>query len=68
MTTIYTIGHSRQAADRVAELLREREIARLVDVRSQPVSKWAPQFGKAALAQMLGAPNPWFMSLRRRAR
>jgi uncharacterized protein (DUF488 family) len=54
MTTIYTIGHSRHTAERFAALLREQEIVRLVDVRSHPASRWAPQFGKAALAQMLG--------------
>lgn len=53
MTTIYTIGHSRHTAERFAALLREQEIVRLVDVRSHPASRWAPQFGKAALAQML---------------
>jgi uncharacterized protein (DUF488 family) len=55
MTTIFTIGHSRHAAERFAELLRAQEIAVLVDVRSHPASKWAPQFGKAALAQMLAS-------------
>ena len=35
------------------ELLRGHEIALLVDVRSHPVSKWAPQFGRAARARML---------------
>jgi uncharacterized protein (DUF488 family) len=55
MTTIYTIGHSRHSAEHFAELLRAHEIARLVDVRSHPASKWAPQFGKAALSEMLAA-------------
>ena len=53
MTTIYSIGHSRHAADDFVALLRAQEIALLVDVRSHPASKWAPQFGKAALAQTL---------------
>jgi uncharacterized protein (DUF488 family) len=53
MTTIYSIGHSRHAADDFLALLRTPEIALLVDVRSHPASKWAPQFGKAALAQTL---------------
>jgi uncharacterized protein (DUF488 family) len=53
MTTIYSIGHSRHAAEHFVALLREQEIALLVDVRSHPASKWAPQFGKAALAQTL---------------
>ncbi len=55
MTTIYTIGHSRHPAERFVELLRAQEISVLIDVRSHPASKWAPQFGKAALAQMLAA-------------
>jgi hypothetical protein len=54
MTTIYTVGHSRHTAEHFAKLLTEQQIATLVDVRSHPASKWAPQFGKAALAQMLG--------------
>ncbi len=53
MTTMYTVGHSRHSAEHFAALLRAQEIALLVDVRSHPASKWAPQFGKAALAQML---------------
>lgn len=50
---IYTVGHSRHPAEHFAALLRAQEITLLVDVRSHPASKWAPQFGKAALAQML---------------
>ncbi len=53
MTTIYSIGHSRHAAEHFVGILRAQEIALLVDVRSHPASKWAPQFGKAALAQTL---------------
>jgi uncharacterized protein (DUF488 family) len=50
---IYTIGHSRHPLEHFTGLLRSHGIARLVDVRSHPVSKWAPQFGRAALAQTL---------------
>jgi len=53
MTTIYTVGHSRHSAEHFAALLRRHEIALVVDVRSHPRSRWAPHFGKAALAQML---------------
>jgi uncharacterized protein (DUF488 family) len=53
MTTIYTVGHSRHMAEHFAKLLGEQQIATLVDVRSHPASKWAPQFGKAALAELL---------------
>lgn len=50
---IYTIGHSRHPAEHFAGLLSKHEITRLVDVRSHPASKWAPQFAKPALAQSL---------------
>jgi uncharacterized protein (DUF488 family) len=52
-TTIFTIGHSRHPAEHFASLLHANTIARLVDVRSHPVSKWAPHFGKVALSQWL---------------
>lgn len=52
---IYTIGHSRHHSERFVELLSAHRITRLVDVRSHPVSKWAPQFGKAALMQILSS-------------
>src|SRR5262249_3223189 len=51
MTTIYTIGHSRHTAERFVELFRAQQISVVSDVRSHSASKWAPQFGKAALAQ-----------------
>ena len=51
--TIFTIGHSRHTADDFLALLRAHAIERLVDVRSQPRSKWAPHFDEAALARLL---------------
>jgi uncharacterized protein (DUF488 family) len=53
MTPLYSIGHSRHSAEHFIGLLRMRQIARLVDVRSHPVSKWAPQFAKSALQELL---------------
>lgn len=53
MTTIFTLGHSRHTFEHFVSLLRIHAIERLVDVRSQPVSKWAPHFDKASLAQAL---------------
>ena len=51
--TIFTIGHSRHTADHFLALLHAHEIDRLVDVRSQPRSKWAPHFDTDALARLL---------------
>jgi uncharacterized protein (DUF488 family) len=53
VTTIFTMGHSRHAPGHFTWLLHTHKIARLVDVRSHPVSKWAPHFDKGALAQLL---------------
>jgi len=51
--TIYTIGHSDHTADELIALLERHGIARLVDVRSQPYSRWAPQFNRENLARAL---------------
>jgi len=53
--TVYTLGHSRHTAEHFVSLLRAHAIERLVDVRSQPYSKWAPHFDTSALAQLLDA-------------
>jgi uncharacterized protein (DUF488 family) len=68
MTTIYTVGHSRHTAEHFAKLLGDQQIATLVDVRSHPASKWAPRFGKAALAQMLGTKAIEYVFLGRELR
>jgi uncharacterized protein (DUF488 family) len=54
MITLFTIGHSRHTAGQFVALLRAHAIEQLVDVRSQPHSKWAPHFDKADLARCLG--------------
>jgi len=64
-TTIFTIGHSRHADDRFVALLRAAGVTRVVDVRSHPTSKWAPQFGKAALARWLAAAGVDYVFLGR---
>jgi uncharacterized protein (DUF488 family) len=44
--SIFTIGHSNHELDRFLELLRSKHIDVLVDIRSNPYSKFAPQFNK----------------------
>ncbi len=51
--TIATIGHSNLSADEFVALLTARRIATLVDVRSAPYSRWAPQFNRDDLAWTL---------------
>jgi uncharacterized protein (DUF488 family) len=47
--TIYTIGHSNIAIGRFIDLLRSYSIQVLVDTRSQPYSRYAPQFNREFL-------------------
>jgi uncharacterized protein (DUF488 family) len=52
---IYTIGHSNHPLDRFIALIEGAGLNAIADVRSQPVSRWVPQFNRqrleAALAQ-----------------
>lgn len=50
---IYTIGHSNHTMERLIELLRAHAVEVLVDVRSQPYSRYSPHFGKPALEAAL---------------
>lgn len=43
---IYTIGHSNQDVATFMELLKDHTIQVVVDVRSAPYSRYAPQFNK----------------------
>lgn len=54
-TTVHTIGHSNHSIERFIALLRGHGINTLVDVRSRPYSKWAPQFQKSFLSRSLTA-------------
>jgi uncharacterized protein (DUF488 family) len=51
--SVYTIGHSDHTVAAFVDLLRQHEIALVVDVRSQPYSRWAPQFSRETLARDL---------------
>jgi uncharacterized protein (DUF488 family) len=47
--TIYTIGHSHVSIERFLALLALHRIDTLTDVRSQPYSRFAPQFNRQVL-------------------
>ncbi len=51
--TLYTIGHSNISPDKLRRLLVGHGIATLVDVRSQPYSRYSPQFNHDALSRFL---------------
>ena len=53
--TLYTIGHSDHSIPEFIELLRRYGITLVVDVRSQPYSRWMHQFNRELLAHDLQA-------------
>jgi uncharacterized protein (DUF488 family) len=53
--TIFTIGHSNHSEEKFLELLTQHGIEVLVDVRSQPFSRYNPQFNDSNLANSLKA-------------
>lgn len=50
---VYTIGHSNHPFERFAELLERYEIALLVDVRSQPYSRYVRHFNRQELEYLI---------------
>lgn len=54
-TTIYTIGHGRAGFAEVAAVLERYGVATLVDVRSQPFSRHAPEFSRRVLEELAAA-------------
>ncbi|WP_240348009.1 DUF488 domain-containing protein [Longitalea arenae] len=50
---LYTIGHGRRKSDDFLALLKEYGIEYLVDVRSQPFSRFNPQYNQNALKRFL---------------
>jgi len=49
--SVLTIGHSRHPIDELLGILRQHGVEVLVDVRSQPYSRFSPQFSRRALEQ-----------------
>ena len=50
---IYTVGHSDHTTASFVDLLRRHGITLVVDVRSQPYSRWTSQFNRETLARDL---------------
>ena len=50
---LYTVGHSNQTQDEFLHLLRGHNVNCIVDVRSVPASKYAPQFNEDMLRWFL---------------
>jgi uncharacterized protein (DUF488 family) len=50
---IHTIGHSDHTTQAFVDLLCQHDITLVADVRSQPYSRWAPQFNRETLERDL---------------
>jgi uncharacterized protein (DUF488 family) len=50
---VYSIGHSDHEPEAFLALLRRHDITTVVDVRSQPYSRWVSQFNRETLARAL---------------
>jgi uncharacterized protein (DUF488 family) len=61
--SILTIGHSRHPLAHFLDLLGQHRVEVLVDVRSQPVSRFSPHFSKQALARALAAASVRYLFL-----
>ena len=48
---IWTIGHAARDFDAIAAMLIEHGVQTIIDVRSEPYSKWAPDFTKVTLEE-----------------
>lgn len=53
MQTIYTIGHSNHSLDVFWGLISKHKINLIVDIRSVPMSHYAPQFDQGHLSEFL---------------
>jgi uncharacterized protein (DUF488 family) len=60
---VWTVGHSNHATEKLLALLADERIAFVVDVRSYPYSRVAPQHGREALAALLAAHEIGYLYL-----
>ena len=65
MGTVYTIGHSSHSVELFTELLTKHTIQVLVDVRSAPYSRYAPQFDHDVLPRSLNPAGIKYLFLGR---
>ncbi|MHB8273123.1 DUF488 domain-containing protein [Bradyrhizobium sp.] len=61
--TVYTIGHSNGTTERLLGLLAQHGITAVADVRSQPYSRFNPQFNREELAGALKAAGIGYVFL-----
>jgi uncharacterized protein (DUF488 family) len=62
---VFTIGHSNHSAERLATLLKSHGIEVLVDIRSRPYSRHAPQFNARGIEATLSSNEIRYLFLGR---
>ena len=55
--TLYSIGHSDHTIEAFIALLQQHGVTAVADVRSQPYSRWTPQFNRETLTRALEAAD-----------
>lgn len=60
---LWTIGHSNHAAERFGALLQQHGIESVVDVRSQPYSRFSPHFRQSRLRELLSGMGIGYLFL-----
>jgi uncharacterized protein (DUF488 family) len=63
MNPVFTVGHSNHSAEKFAGLLRRHGIEAVVDTRSHPYSRHAPQFNARALEAVLSKDGIGYLFL-----
>lgn len=61
--TLYSIGHSNHSEEKFLDLLTQHSIEVLVDVRSQPFSRYNPQFNDSNLKRAVEAAGIRYLFL-----
>lgn len=62
--TVFTIGHSTRSIDEFISLIKQNDIAILVDVRNHPGSKRYPHFNKEVLERSLAEQDIKYIHLK----
>jgi uncharacterized protein (DUF488 family) len=62
--TVFTIGHSTRPIGEFIDLLRERDIRQLLDIRAIPKSRRNPQFNTDALAASLATAGIGYVHMK----
>ena len=61
--TVFTIGHSVLPIEEFLEIVKTYKIDCIVDVRSTPYSKYAPQYNKESLTETLSSQKVRYLSM-----